>query len=127
MRISQRISAIFQCFLTAKYPIIPATIKPTGIISTPTSFIFNFLHFFNIDIKPIVCNKDRDRYNYKHNSKHITISAIFSKETYSICTKATCYCYKYYKLFIQSIYNLRNCINSIFTQNTTLIHSQRSK
>ena len=116
------ISAIFQCFLTAKYPITPASIKPIGMIKIPMLSIFNFLQFSNVLVHFGISDKNSYRYQNKNNSKKIPITISFFQKTYSICTKSTSDSKKYEKLFIQGVNNLVYQIYFFFfiQQNTIL-------
>lgn len=107
-------SAIFQCFLTAKYPTTAANIKPIGTIKTPILSIFNILQSFYISIQLYISDKNCYGYKYKNHSKNISIITTLLQKVNCISTKTTSYSSKYYKFLIQSINNLCNKLTLLF-------------
>lgn len=107
-------SAIFQCFLTAKYPITAANIKPIGTTKTPMLSIFYILQSPYVSIQFYISHKYSYRYQHKYYSKYISIITVLLQKINCISTKSATYCSQYKKFLIQSIYNLCNKFTLFF-------------
>ena len=107
-------SAIFQCFLTAKYPITAANTKPTGIIKIPILSIPYILQLFYAYIKFDITYKNCYRCKYKNKSKEISIYISLLYKADSICAKSTSNSYHNNNLLVESINNLCKKINFFF-------------
>lgn len=79
-------SAIFQCFLTAKYPITAANIKPIGTTKTPMLSIFYILQSPYVSIQFYISHKYSYRYQHKYYSKYISIITVLLQKINCIST-----------------------------------------
>lgn len=111
---NQKMSAIFQCFLTAKYPITAANIKPIGITRTPILSIFHILQSSYVVIQLNISNKYCYGYQHEHHSKYISIITVLLQKIDCISTKAAAYRGQYNEFLIQSINDLCNKFTLFF-------------